>query len=233
MNKLVVVAALFHMVCSAGAQTTSPTTAGVPLSPKSSSATLSELQLRGSAPTMFATLVREVGLSGGVATSNEGCSRGAEGTVSVPAGTSFEKAVTQIAKLRTASKWQLDDGVANFFPAGGVPPLLEVQIRSFSWDRATPVREVLDRLRQLPEVIQEASKIGLREAPIEGGSSTICIRGDCSEKTKPATMPETEESVSLLTVLNRLVRAHNGAVWDYSEYRCDNGSLFSLSVLSE
>ncbi len=234
MEKLVAFAASVLMAWSTTAQTTAnPTNAEAPQSQKPASVLLPELQLCGSVPTMFAMLVNQAGLSGGVATSNEGCSDGQEGTVSVPAGTNFDKAVAQVAKLRAPSKWQVRNGVANFFPGGIVPPLLLVHIRNFAWDKSTPIREVLGRLRQLPELTEEASKLGLREAPIEGGASTICIRGDCSETSKPEKIPETEEAVSLLTVLNRVVQAHNGAVWSYSEYPCDNGTLFSLNVIAE
>jgi len=233
MKKLIVVAASFLMAWLAGAQTATNPTEETPQSHGSSGIVLPELQLRGSLSTMFAALVKEAGLSGGVATSNKGCFHGPEGSIFVSAGTSFDKAVAQVAMTRAASQWQLRDGVANLLPGGGAPPLLQVQVRSFTWDKATPVREVLDRLRQLPEVAEEASKLGLREAPLQGGASTICIRGDCSEKPKAETMLETDEGVSLFTVLNRVVQAHRGTVWNYSEYRCDNGTLFSLSVLSE
>lgn len=233
MKKLIVVAASFLMVCPVWAQTINPTTVGTSQSPDPSVILLPDLQLRGSVSTMFATLVKEAGLSGGIATSNEGCSDGPKSSILVSAGTSFDQAVAQVTRARAASQWKLRDGVANLLPGGFAPPLLQVQVRSFTWDKAAPVREVLDRLRQLPEVTEGASKLGLREAPLEGGSSTICIRGDCSEKPKPQTTLETEEGVALFTVLNRVVQAHSGAVWSYSEYRCDNGTLFSLGVLSE
>jgi signal transduction histidine kinase len=44
---------------------------------------------------------------------------------------------------------------------------------------------------------------------------------------------ETDEGETLLTLLNRIVQAHRGSVWSYSEYRCGKGTLFSLDVLAE
>ncbi len=93
--------------------------------------------------------------------------------------------------------------------------------------------EVIARLRHSPEVSEEASRLGLKEAPFEGGASVICLRGDCSEKPKPAPMLETDEGATLLTILNRIVEAHNGSVWSYSEYRCGADTLFSVEVLAE
>jgi hypothetical protein len=194
---------------------------------------LPELELRGTTPIMFATLVREARFSGGVATSDQQCSHGQESSISVPSGTRFDIALGQLAGNKTPFEWKLRDGVVNLLPAGSVPPLLQVRIRRFAWDRATSVREVMDRLRQLPEVSEEALKLGLVEAPIEGGASAICIRGDCGKKPKPVSAIETEEGVTLLTVLNRIVRAHSGVVWSYSEYQCDKGALFSLDVLGD
>jgi hypothetical protein len=182
---------------------------------------------------MFAALIREAGLSGGVAASNGGCSHPSEKTMSIPAGVNFRSAVTQVANLSPKSKWDVGDGVADFFVDGFVPRLLQVQIQSFTWDRATPFRVVLGRIRQLPEVTESAVKLGLKEAPYGGGASAICVRGDCSKNAQPESLIVTEQNASLLTLLNRVAQAHNGAVWDYSEFHCDEGTLFSLSALAE
>ena len=72
--------------------------------------------------------------------------------MSIPAGTNFENAIALVAKLGPGSKWNVQGGVVVFLPDGVVPPLLQVQIQSFAWDKSMPVREVLDRIRQLPEV---------------------------------------------------------------------------------
>jgi hypothetical protein len=221
-------------VTVARAQTNSAVTPGNGLREKNpSSIVLQTIQLRGTTPTMFATLVREAGLAGGVALPNEGCSQGTEGSISVPAGMSLNVALEQVAKTRAMSKWQLQDGVLNLLLAGGPPPLLQVRIPRFEWDGGAPVGEAIDRLRQLPEVSQQAVKLGLREAPIEGGTSAVCIRGDCGQKQRRAALPEMEENATLLAVLNQVVHAHAGAVWIYSEYHCDKGRLFSLEVSAE
>ncbi len=230
MKKLILSSALFLVACLADAQISPTATVQAPVSSVSSS---SELQLRGSAPTMFATVVKRAGLSGGVLVSNNGCSHPPEKVLSLPAGIKFENAVARIANLGPKSKWSVQDGVADFLLDGVVSPLLQVQIESFTWDKATPFRVVLGRVRQLPEVIEAASKLGLREAPYGGGASAICVRGGCGEKAQPESVIETEKNVPLLTLLNRVAQAHNGAVWDYSEFHCDKGTLFSLSVLAE
>jgi hypothetical protein len=64
MTKLIT-ATLSLIVWFAGAQTTPNASAQAPVSSTSSAVVLPGLQLRGSAPTMFATLVKEAGLSGG------------------------------------------------------------------------------------------------------------------------------------------------------------------------
>jgi len=234
MSNYILASTVCLLVAVAGAQTNASPTAAESLGQENPSRVLvPELQLRGTVPVMFAALVREVGLSGGVAISNRDCSHGPEGSISIPAGTSFDAALGQVVKSKAMSQGRLRDGVANLLPSGPGPPLLQVRIRRFEWDRTTPVREVIDRLRQLPEVSEEASKLGLKEAPIEGGMSAICIGGDCSQKPRPVPVLETEEGATLLTLLNRIVKAHSRAVWSYSEYYCDEKTLFSLDVLAD
>jgi hypothetical protein len=234
MSRCMLTAAFCLLVTVAGAQTNDEANpSDNPRGVRPFSITLPELELRGTTPAMFAALVREAGLSGGVAISNQDCSQGPEFSISVTAGTTLEKALGQVAKSGTTSKWEARDGIANLLPTGFVPPLLQVQIRRFEWDRSAPLREAIARLRSLPEVSAEALKLGLKEAPFEGGMSQICIRGDCSQKPKPEQALEMEEDVTLITVLNHIARAHAGSTWNYSEYRCDQNSLFSLGVLAE
>jgi hypothetical protein len=234
MRKYVLASVFFLLAEVAGAQTKAgPRASDNPGQQNTSRVTVRELKLRGIVSTVFATLVREAGLSGGLAMSSEDCSHGPEISISVPAGTSFEEVLRQLADSNGMSEGHLRDGVANLLPTGAAPPLLRVRISDFEWDRAMPVREVIARLRQSPEVSEEASRLGLKEAPFEGGPSTICIRGDCSEKPKPVPMLETEEGETLLTILNRIVQAHRGSVWGYPEYRCGADTLFSVEVLAE
>jgi hypothetical protein len=234
MKKPSIAAALFLVVLPVAAQISLSPAAQSSDSSKSSTIVLPELNLKGSGSTMFATLVRGAGLSGGVATSRPDCSPEPDGAVSIPSGTKLGNAFAEIAKFSPKAEWHVQDRVANFFPVGAIPPMLQTQVHAFMWDKATPFREVLDRLRQLPEVTEAASKLGLREAPFEGGGGAICVRGDCAEEARPETAMETEKNVPLLEVLNRVAKAHNGAaVWDYIEYHCDRGTLFSLSAIAE
>jgi hypothetical protein len=234
MSRCMLTAAFCLLVTVAGAQTNAEADpSDNPSGARPSNITLPELELRGTAPTMFAALVREAGLSGGVAVSNQGCSQGPEFSISVAAGTTLDKALGQVAKSGITSRWHVRDGIPNLLSVGFVPPLLQVQIRRFEWDRAAPLREVIDRLRHLSEVSAGALKLGLAEAPFEGGMSQLCIRGDCSQKPKPEQALELEEDATLLTVLNHIARAHARSVWNYSEYRCGQKTQFSLGVLAE
>jgi hypothetical protein len=234
MSECILATTLFLLVTVAGAQTsTNATTADNPRHVEPSSVVLRGLELPGTVPVIFATLVRELGLSGGVAISNQECSQGPEDSISIPAGTGFDKALGQVAKSGGVSEWRVRDGVANLLPVGLVPPLLQVRIHRFEWDRTSPVREVVDRLRRLPEVSEAVLKLGLKEAPIEGGGGSICIQGDCNERSKSEKALEVDEDATLLTLLNRIVQAHDRAIWNYSEYRCDKNTQFLLGVLAE
>lgn len=234
MNSYVLASAMCLLATVAGAQTSASAVAAGSLGRAGSlRVTNAELQLRGTVPVMFATLATQFGMSGGVAVTRQDCSHGPVGLVTVPAGSSQDTALGQIAKSDAAVKWESRDGVVDLFPAGDAPTLLQVRIGRFEWNRTAPVRETLDRLRQLPEVSREVSRLGLKEAPIEGGMSAICVAGDCSQKPKPMPKLETEAGATLLTLLNRVVQAHSGSVWSYTEYHCGKDTLFSLEVLAE
>lgn len=229
MKKLAVLATMLLIPFSLRSQTANNPTPDAPM--QSSNPSLPQLELRGSTSTLFARLIRQSGLSGGIATSDGGCAHIPEQTVSITSGTTFDKAVSQIANVKAGLGLQREDGVANLFPSGLVPPLLAIRV-NFAWDDASPAREVVDRLRQLPEIVQEATRLGLQEAPIEGGSTSLCIR-NCVESSRPASVLETVTKVPLLTVLNRIVQAHKGAVWNYEEHQCEGTRVFSLTVTSE
>jgi hypothetical protein len=232
-----IAAAMFLVVLPVTAQISPGPASQPPVSSKFSTIVVPEMNLEGTEPTMFATLVREAGLSGGVGTSRPDCSPEPGGSASIAAGTRLGNALAEIAKYSPKPEWRVQDGVANFFPGGAIPLMLQTQVRAFGWDKATPFMEVLGRLRGLPEVAEAASRLGLREAPFEGGSSAICVRGDCAQEVRPKTAPETaieiERNTPLLEVLNQIARAHRGAVWNYVEYHCDKGTLFSLSAIAE
>jgi len=231
MEKLIVLATVFLAALSALSRTAQDQTRPGS-SPAFPIASLPKLELHGSIPTIFATLVKEANLSGGVAGLEEECLRSEE-SMSITAGTNFDTALASFAKLRARSTWQHNDGVANLFPTGAVLQLLQVQIASFTWDATTPIPEVIAQLRRLPEVTQEVWRLGLREAPFEGGGSAMCVRGDCTPQPRPQPSLKTEKEVPLVTLLNRIVRAHKGGVWDYEERRCGSSTSFSLTVISE
>jgi hypothetical protein len=230
-----ILASAFCALVSVAAAQTNPSSTTVDVSAQHdrTSAIVSELTLRGTVPTMFATLVTEASVSGGVATVNPDCSRGPESFISLPGGTSFEAALRQLAEGRSMSESPLKDGLANLFPSSGVPILLRIRINRFEWYSTTPVRETVARLSHLPDVSEKALRLGFTEAPFEGSASTICFRGECIAKQEPAPVLERSEGATLLAVLNRVVQAHPRSVWSYSEYRCDEKTLFSLDILAE
>ena len=112
MGNYLLASTLCLLVVVSEAQTTdSPVTAGDPVGQRNPSRVIvSELQLRGTVQAMFASLVKEAGLAGGVAVANQDCSHGQEGAISVPAGTSFDTALGQFVKNKAMSEGQPRDG---------------------------------------------------------------------------------------------------------------------------
>lgn len=104
------------------------------------------------------------------------------------------------------------------FPQGPYRRCSWCAFLKFTWNRTDSPPEILSRLRQLSEVSAEIRKLGLKEAPIEGGAAAICVPGACQPKPT-SEVPKVIENVTLLTALNRIVHSRDGAVWIYSEYR--------------
>src|SRR5258708_8264666 len=127
-------------------------------------------------------------------------------------------------------EWRLQDGVVNISPVGSMPPLLQINLHSFQWDTHASVKGLIVQLRGSAEVSQGAQELGLKRGRYGNSQSAICV-SDCTEKEPPNL--ESAKDVTLLAVLNRIFRAHPGAIWIYSEHRCGNDASFTLDTLAE
>lgn len=189
---------------------------------------LPKLAVKHPTPAIFSSVIAKAEVSGGVVAVRDSCAQDAEKTVSIAEGTPLSEALDQIALADGSSRWEVRDGVVNLLPLSDLPSLLQVQIKSFSWDKSASVQEVVAQLRVRPEILERAGSLGLREMPHEGGVGTICIR-DCGKSEKTPDI-QVEQNVTLMTILNTIARAHKQAVWIYSEYHCNGGTRFRLEA---
>ena len=120
----------------------------------------------------------------------------------------------------------------HLYPSAAIPALLRVRIESFTWDRNAPAMESIARLAGAPEVIDKARELGLQMGPYDPSASAVCIR-NCSEEAKPEKSLQTEIDSDLLTILNRIVHAHEGTVWAYSEHHCDKVSQVRIETVAQ
>lgn len=178
------------------------------------------------------TVLTTASISAGIVTLQADCSHGGARTLSIPAGTTLDKALDRLVAVDGQSEWQVRDGVVDVLPSQHIPPLLKLRINRFEWDKAAPLGEVFGHLFESVGILERARQLGLRQAAAEGGVSALCIR-DCPEKLKPEPMWTVEKDVTLLTILNRIVAAHNGAIWAYSEYPCQGDTQFRLGVVAQ
>lgn len=225
-NRIIVV--VLALVTTVSAQTKKVSTGESQIA----STKLQGIELRGTVPVMFATLLGEAGMPGGVAISNQECSQPPATLLTIQTGTSLDRALEQVATSTPGSQWQLRDGLPNLVPVGPLPAFLLARIPNFRWSAASDVQETLARLRQLPAVSAEISRLGLKEAPIEGAPTSVCVRGPCTSNPSRTTTPGAVENVTLLTALNQIALSQGRAVWMYSEYHCAGDTLFSLTLLA-
>lgn len=193
--------------------------------------TLPDLRLDGTPLDLFTDTVRAAGMSGGIASLEGSCSYGPKRPFVISAGTTLQQALNLIADS-TQSKWEISDGAVNMLPAVAVPPLLATRIQSFSWDKTASARDTVSKLLVLPEIRQKVQQLALKTGPAEGGALAYCIR-NCSEEPKPTPIIEVDKDIALLSLLNRIVAAHDRVIWAYLEYHCRNETNYALYISAE
>jgi hypothetical protein len=232
MMKHLLLSAICLYALQSGAQTVSPSVeANEALQAKATMTALPELNLKGTTLATFMNVIRAGGTSGGIARVLDDCTHGPEKILMIPAGTTLSRALDGVA-AEARSEWRVIDGVVDMLPGGAVPPLLEVRIHSFTWDKNASALESVARLAGSPEVIEKARQLGLEIGPYEHSASAVCIR-NCSPEPKAEQSLQEEDNSTLLTLLNRIVQAHKGAVWAYSEHHCGEVTLFRLETVAE
>jgi len=189
------------------------------------------MDLRSTTLSDFVSVLTTARISGGIARVLSDCTQGPEAVLVIPAGTTLSHALDAVAG-DARSEWQIIDGVVNLLPAGPVPPLLETRIHSFIWDKNASPTGNIARLAGSPEVMEGARQLGLEQAPYEGGATSVCIR-NCAQQPKPEPRLHEERNSSLIELLNRIVQAHTGAVWAYSEYHCGKVTRFRVDTVAE
>jgi hypothetical protein len=199
---------------------------------KPSAIILPDLTLNGTTLETFTEVTITSGMSGGIARVLESCTQGLQKPLHIKAGMTLSQALDAVAGNDTRSDWQTADGVVNMLPVGSLPPLLQVRIHSFKWDKNAPAAESIARLRDSLAVVERAKQLGLEMGPFEGGPSGICIR-NCSDHPKPQPAWQIETDQTLRTLLNRIVQAHQRAIWAYSENHCGNSNRFLLETIAQ
>ena len=234
MNYLFVAAVLLQLTPGV---TSKSSISSVPQEPaaqvEASAIVLPNMTLQGTTVETFTEIVMQAGMSGGIVRVLDGCNRGSQKPLQISEGTTLKQALDAVAANETSTGWQVRDGVINMLPAGAsIPPLLQVRIRNFRWDKTASVRETISRLRNAKEVTTKARQLGLREANFEGSASAICIR-NCS--TSPKNQPDLvmEPESTLLTLLNHVIQSHDRSVWSYSENHCGSENVFMLERIAE
>jgi len=199
---------------------------------KPSMVVLPNLTLSGTTLETFTSVTRAGGMSGGIARVLDGCTRGPQKPLAIKEGTTLSQALDIVAGNDTRSEWHITDAVVNMLPVGPVPPLLQVRIHGFKWDQNASAADGIARLRDSVEVMERARQLGLEMGPYEGSATAICIR-NCSESPKSQPSWKVEKDATLLTLLNRMVQAHDRVIWAYSENHCGKTNRFLLETIAE
>jgi hypothetical protein len=233
MHYLLVIAILSQLTQVNAPKTNGMASKDSPTRVELSAISLPDMALQGTTLETFTKVVTQTGLSGGIIQVFDDCSKGLQKPLTISEGTSLTQALDMVAGNDTREDWRVSAGIINMIPASNtLPPLLQVQIHGFKWDKTAPLRETILALVNSQEVTEKALQLGLKKADFEGAASAICIR-NCSLNEKPKPSIIVEPDSTLLALLNRVIQAHDHSVWSYRENNCSGKSTFMLEVIAD
>jgi len=143
-----------------------------------------------------------------------------------PLTTSLRNVLDTIVFADPQYRWQIDQGVINLTLKSNEPALLNVRINKLEVKDARSTGALVDNLLALPEVQQARTKLKLQSA------LRISV-GPVSLKPNRTVFSISCEGVSVKEALNRIVRNHGSAVWEYRERRCGGKVEFDIKIIVE
>ncbi len=178
----------------------------------------------------FMLILRHAGVPGGIRLVKAHNSE-KKTEIIVPKGASLEEAMRILVSVDERYNWLIDDGVLNLVPKRKSETLLDARVAYFECVDATNVFACLQQLLQTPQIRKRAAELGLEEAFVELGFSSI-------HKTKSEQAPPLRplkvrcQGVSLREALNKIVEADGHAVWMYEEFQARKKKFFRIGFPS-
>lgn len=165
------------------------------------------------------------GVPGGVAIV-QGCPDHAQPVVH-PHGSTLRELLDSITNADRRYVWRINRGVIDLEPSGGVPALLRIHFKTYDSSDSTDGASAVTLLASTPQVMRAASRLGLAHN-VSGSALSGVAQG-----TPPPKRPLRIRlhDVTLLDVLNAIVRANKRGVWVYRETHCGSIHQFDLSVV--
>ncbi|HEX5410661.1 MAG TPA: hypothetical protein VFZ27_02255 [Terriglobia bacterium] len=174
----------------------------------------------------FESAVSSAGVPGGVAILG-GCEVPSQNALQIKNG-NLREVLERLVKADPHFHWLLDDGVVNLIPAGGIPPFLQVRIRTFEAKDPSNMWLTADALLKLPEVQRAQSRLGLMQS--FAGSILGSAGGKIAAPSQPISVPPIHlQDVTIFEALNAIVRANGEGVWIFNESYCRGKGAFNVS----
>lgn len=143
-----------------------------------------------------------------------------------PSGSSLHDVLEAIIAADPQYRWEVEGGVVNLVPHGGVPAFLNIRIAKFEVETAGGVNEVLVQLLATPEVRKGVDGLSASSRLLRGGLGYFEI-GKESEEGNVQKLSINLKNVTVYEALNAIAKAHGNAIWSYTEHRCGSDA-FSL-----
>lgn len=178
---------------------------------------------------IFLYLLRGTGLHGGFV-EMAGCSDLPKGHLQIGQGLTVRQAMDALVAANPGYQWDVEDGVVNLIPRGGVP-LLHTRITKFQKDATDQeIEAVLQDVLRLPEVQRRAASLGLQQSISGGGLSG---GSEHPVPRPPMRVQFIVENLSLQDTFNKIVQPAPKGVWLYHETDCNAAKTFVVEVASD
>ncbi len=171
-------------------------------------------------------LLHGTGLHGGVA-EIAACSDLPKARLNIKKGTTVQQAMDALVAANPGYRWELNGGVVNLMPRGGVP-LLQTRIARYQKDMTDrEILAVIGDVLALPEVRERAAALSLKP-----GMSGIGLFAGESHPLPRQSVPVriNIQNLSLQEALNKIVQASPNAAWIYHETDCDRTKTYIVEL---
>lgn len=174
----------------------------------------------------FTKILRNTGVSGGIATVESGCALETNDFY-LPKGMYLSTALDVLSAKDGHHAWKPGKGIIEVFPKEGIPQLLKTKIIHVHISNRKNLTMAVDELLGTTELQKGLAQLNALVRPPEPGFQKLNTVDEMHSK-----IPMDLDDISLIEALNSLAAAEGNLVWSYREVNCDGHIVVHLDFIS-